>query len=283
MQLHVLDVGRSLSTIVKHDDNRLSVIDFGTNPSDPLLSTVAYLLNVLRSKERLLRFVLTNLAPVNIAGLFEFWKATSFYNFWHNDILPQATTSDDFDLRFLYDLILKRKDFGCNIVAVGAGYRTKLCSFEVLSPSQSLKVNSVGRQKDASLVIMGGTSNGDRILIVGDIGIDAWRELFSDKTTLDKLLSSDVVIFHGSVKDCQFLSEIISAISPKMIICNGVLAAPNSGVELLNMSELGKIILEDDSIALRVYVWDQNVALRKFGRLEKHRLYDAWLYDTFMR
>lgn len=281
MEIHVLDIGNRASTIIRHDDNRITMIDGGINPSRKEIDSVGYLRNVLGIRDRLLRFVATNLSTEFIKGLYSIWRETRFYNFWHNDVLPRVPPHNDEDAQFLYDLILKRIDFACHTVPVVASYKTNLSALEVLSPSQSLKANAASRSSDVSLVLLSQTSYKRKILIVGDIGPEVWRELCSDRSTVVKMMNSSVLIFQGSLGAAMVPQFALEIIQPQVVVCDKTIFDPASNSRtLLSLEELGRVVIEDDCKNLNVYVFEPDVAMGKLGFLIKHPIYEAWLYAS---
>lgn len=279
MELHILDVGQRACSILKHDDDRVSLIDYGDNRQSPEFSTMPYLSNVIGLRGRLLRLILTSCYNKDVVkGFVELWRLTRFYNLWHNNLLPCESSEESQDISFLYDLILNRVETDCNVVAVDAGYRTRISPLEVLSPSQSLKNNSAGRQEEAALVIFGVTSRGNKILIAGDIGYDAWREMMFDSSTVSKISNIDVLILHGCSGGLRMPDFVSGALKPRVVVaCSSIVNSlkPTAGIVLPDVTG---VIVEENDEGLQVYVWNKQFALQHSNHLTKHYKYDAWLY-----
>ena len=197
--------------------------------------------------------------------------------------MPRITSEQDEDARLFCDLALARMPKACNIVPVVAGYRSNLCQMEILSPSASLRANCVGHEKDASIVLFGETGHHDAFLIVGDIGTEAWREMFSDRMTASKLQQVDILILHSASQSWVSFCDA-GLMSPKVVVCiDGSVVPSQKTSSVVKLHDGQGVIIEDDDTSVSVYCLDRNDAILRGGDIVKHARCEAWRCLSYSR
>lgn len=285
MEIHILNLIQGMSTIVKHDNGSVSMIDVCTgNKSVPkgYNQPLNYLLRM--DIKSLARFILTCPIKENIDGINAVYQEIGFRNFWNSGVLvdkwENASSEDDIDYNLYRDLMLERHNDCCHSLRVETGYASPYANFEVLSPSQSLMSAEGLDVIDASIVLLIKSVHGHKILFSGDVGRRAYLEMAANSTVRSKLEDIDVLIVRRDVALMESLDIVSHVIRPKSIIYGGANSNTISfpmpfDAAQINVRDFGTVIIDDTSGRLSIYAEHPNRCSRYDGDGAKHPAYDV--------
>lgn len=274
MEIHVLDVGAGSCSIVRHDDGAVSVVDVCNGLG--LMRPIDYLQGV--GIESVMRFILTKPVPQRMDGLKDLLDRFGVRNFWHANVLPDTPVLPENrsinDFTCYMDILLGRNPL-CKEIVVTAGYKSKLCNIEVLSPTPGITWQQGIDPADKVLVLLLTTSSGQRILLAEDVGLNAWRYMVADESVRRCLADLDVLVVSGT--DFFRDAEVRRIVNPQLVVSRNRL--PEGFGDCLRTDGAGAVILANRVDSLAAYVTNFSYAQEVSGQSNpvQHERYRAWL------